>query len=154
MDATAPASTSQGNLPQANAIAAPVISSVATNSQATPQVSSRAKESAPIQNELTGFVEVAGNDAFEKEPLPPEVSSWMEKVSRDAGGERPQEIVINQATGVPPSVPTAAPPVYVLPLGQTDMTPALHKNVSDSIRWLATWCQKIMKKLGEKVVYR
>ena len=80
----------------------------------------RAKEAAPVSAEVTAPIEVVGSDALEKEPLPPEVSSWMEKVNRDNSGEKPPEVVVADISASNPSGSYASHPVFVLPLGDDD----------------------------------
>lgn len=120
----------------------------------TPISSPRGKELGPISSEVAGFVEMAGSDSFETEPIPVEVASWMEKVNR---GEQPgklDEVVIADPNAMSPSAaPSAAQPVYVLPLGETDVKKGLSKNVNESVRWLSEWCKYLMKKLGGQVEY-
>jgi hypothetical protein len=120
----------------------------------TPISSPRGKELGPISSEVAGFVEMAGSDSFETEPIPVEVASWMEKVNR---GEQPgklDEVVIADPNALASTIaPAAAQPVYVLPLGETDAKKGLSKNVNDSVRWLSEWCKYLMKKLGGQVEY-
>lgn len=123
--------------------------------QPQPQVGvpARAKEMGAVPQEVVGFVEVVGSDSVEKEPLPPEVASWMEKVNRGEVGGKPPEIVIADKTAHTPSYAGTAQPVYVLPLGRTEFRAGLHKSVSDSVRWLAEWCKRVMKKMGSQAMY-
>lgn len=120
----------------------------------TPVSSSRGKETGPLSSEVAGFVEMAGSDSLEMEPIPVEVASWMEKVNR---GEQPgklDEVVIADPNAQSPTIaPAAAQPVYVLPLGEPDVKKGLSKNVNDSVRWLSEWCKYLMKKLGGQVEY-
>ncbi|MBP9700061.1 hypothetical protein KBD71_02150 [Candidatus Woesebacteria bacterium] len=120
----------------------------------TPISSSHGKEVGPISSEVAGFVEMAGSDSFETEPIPAEVASWMEKVNR---GEQPgklDEVVIADPNAMSPTAaPAAATPVYVLPLGETDAKKGLSKNVNESVRWLSEWCKYLMKKLAGQVEY-
>lgn len=122
-----------------------------TPTQVTPQTPARAKESGPaVSNELAGYVEVVGSDSIEKEPLPPEVSSWMEKVSRDTSGEKPPEVVVANSN-MPPTVdPGVSRQVFVLPLGEAELEKGLHQSVKNSVRWLSEWCKRLVKKLGDQ----
>lgn len=136
------------------AIAPSVMSAATQLPDPAPQTPARAKESGPTTGEVTGFVEVVGGDSLEKEPLPPEVSSWMEKVSRDTSGEMPSEIVIakdQSSTGA--GAAGANHPVFVLPLGKDEYATARHQGVQTSVRWLAEWCSRLVKKLGDQVTF-
>lgn len=141
------------NSPQANALAGQVIQATSTAQAPVQQVSSKAKEAGPISAEVSPTIEVVGTDAIEKEPLPPEVASWMEKVNRDNSGEKPAEIVIADKTAQAPTNHYSSQPVFVLPLGENEYKQGMHASVNDSIRWLAQWCQRLVKKLGTDATY-
>lgn len=138
---------------QAPAVAGPVVQAVASTPPPQSALTSKGKEVGPVSSELAGFVEVAGADAFEKEPLPAEVASWMEKVSRDNSDSKPPEIVIADKTAQAPTGHYANQPVFVLPLGEVQIQQGLSKSVGDSVRWLSTWCKKMMKRLGNQAVF-
>ncbi|MEP7166904.1 MAG: hypothetical protein ABI758_02925 [Candidatus Woesebacteria bacterium] len=139
---------------QAPAMVQPVVNAVSSAQPVVDtQVSGKAKEAGPISAETTPTIEVVGTDAIEKEPLPPEVSSWMEKVNRDNSGEKPPEIVVADKTAQSATNHYSAQPVFVLPLGEVEYKQGLHTNVNESVRWLAQWCQRLVKKLGSEVTY-
>ncbi|HSW89871.1 MAG TPA: hypothetical protein VLH19_03280 [Patescibacteria group bacterium] len=141
------------NQPVAPSLVGPALQQTAQVPAPAPPVSvGKTKEVAPQSQELVGPIEIVGSDAIEKEPLPPEVSGWMEKVKRGESGEqKPPEIVIADKTAQAPTGDYASQPVFVLPLGKTEMRQGIHKSVNDSVRWLAQWCERLMKKLGNKV---
>ncbi len=136
-------------------VATPVLQAAATVANSSQISVSKGKESGPISAEVAGFVEVAGNDAFEKESLPPEVASWMEKVNR---GEQPgklDQVVIADKNTAPQDVSSSVSnAVYVLPLGQIQMKQGLGKSVNESVRWLAEWCKYLLKKFGGEATYQ
>ncbi len=105
--------------------------------------------------ETVPFVEVnAGSSGVENEPLPPEVESWMEKVSHSVDVADAKNIVLSQ-----PKAPAAQPvppaqTVFVVPLGEDEFKMGLHASVKDSVRWLAVWCQRIIKKLGNSSAFQ
>lgn len=137
----------------ANALANPVVQA-ATQIPSPPAVASAgAKEAGPVSVEPVVPIEVVGTDAIEKEPLPLEVASWMEKVNRDTSGEKPPEVVVADHTAQDPVGSYANQPVFVLPLGEPEYSKAMHQSVNDSIRWLAAWCSRIMKKLHGQTVF-
>ena len=111
----------------------------------------KAKELGPISTEITAPLEMVGSDAIEKEPIPPEVASWMEKVNRGETGEKLQEVVIADKNTTTPTTSSSVQPVYVLPLGEVALREGLHKSVSDSVRWLAEWCKRLIKKMGPTI---
>lgn len=123
----------------------------AAQSQPAQSVSvSKSKETGPLSSEVAGFVEVAGTDAFEAEPMPVEVASWMEKVQRGENGGAPTEVVVAQPNSPTADVSSSSRSVYVLPLGKATQKKALHQSVDTSIRWLAEWCRRMLHKLGSE----
>lgn len=141
--------------PQTQALAQPLMQA-STALPPTPQpvvASGKSKETGSTSQEVTNFVEVVGNDSFETEPLPPEVSSFMEKVNRDSGPNALPEVVVADATAQQPTGTYASKPVFVLPLGKIQMQQAGHSSVENSVRWLAEWCKRVVKKLGGQVAY-
>lgn len=137
----------------APALAQPMVQAASTVQVQQAGMPARAKESGPVIQEVTSPIEVVGSDAIEKEPLPPEVASWMEKVNRDNSGEKPAEIVVADKTAQAPTGNYSSQPVFVLPLGEPEYKQGLHHGVDDSVRWLAEWCKKIVKKLGEQTIF-
>ncbi len=139
-----------------NSAAATIVQSIASAPPVPPQpqVSARAKEQV-VPSETTTMVETAQVKATpETEPIPPEVEAWMEKV-----GGAAEEVNLDNLPPVevaPPTTqaPASSPPAFVLPLGEAEMQAGLHAGVNDSIRWLATWCQRIFKQLRGQIVFR
>lgn len=137
------------------ALAPQIVNVASTQQPPSPQVPARAKETGPAtSNELAGFVEVVGSDSIEKEPIPPEVASWMEKVSRDTSGEKPPEIVIATPTTPPTASGGTKANVFVLPLGEQELEAGKRQGVSNSVRWLSEWCLRLVKKLGGQTTFR
>ncbi len=122
----------------------------------TPQIPSGSKEkSAVAASETTPLVEVStGASALEKEPIPPEVEAWMDKVGQETAEVKLETLPSVQ---VPPPLPTQSSslqPQFVLPLGEQEMQMGLHASVNDSIRWLATWARRLIKQLRGQVAFR
>lgn len=100
--------------------------------------------------------EVPGIQVVETEKVPeisPEVESWIEKVEHHEL-QPPQEIVVADQTAQQPTGIYAAEPVIVLPAGQKTVQQGMKKGVTESVRWLAEWCFKMIKKFHGAVVYR
>lgn len=85
--------------------------------------------------------------------VPPEVESWMEKVKHHEV-RAPSQVVVADQTAQAPTGDYASQPVIVLPVTQQAVQAGMKKSVQDSIRWLAEWCVKMMKKFHGLVVYR
>ncbi|HKY73755.1 MAG TPA: hypothetical protein VJ246_00375 [Patescibacteria group bacterium] len=100
--------------------------------------------------------EVPGIQVVETEKVPeisPEVESWIEKVEQHEL-QLPQEIVVADQTAQQPTGIYAAKPVMILPADQKTVQKGMKKSVTESVRWLAEWCFKIIKKFHGAVVYR
>ena len=100
--------------------------------------------------------EIPGATAVETEKsaeVPPELESWMEKVETHQV-QPPQQVVVADQTATNLTGNYVAEPVIVLPLTQQKVQQGTKKSVVDSMRWLAEWCIRIMKKFHGKVVYR
>lgn len=108
-------------------------------------------------NELDALAqEVPGAQVVDVErsaEVPPEVESWMEKVEHHEV-KAPSQVVVADQTAQAPTGDYAAQPVIVLPVTQQAVQIGMKKSVKDSIRWLAEWCVKMMKKFHGLVVYR
>lgn len=116
------------------------------------------KESvASTVNELDAVAqEVPGSQVIDIErsaEVPPEVESWMEKVEHHEV-KAPAQTVVADQTAQQPTGDYASQPVIVLPITQQATKTGMKKGVQDSIRWLAEWCVKMMKKFHGLVVYR
>jgi hypothetical protein len=100
--------------------------------------------------------EVPGAQSVEQERTPeisPELESWMESVDRRE--ERPPEkVVVADQTASNPTGQYAAEPVIVLPLTQGKLQEGMKHTVQDSVKWLAVWCMRVIKKFHGAVVYR
>lgn len=152
---TTPVADDRNLASAAQAIAAPIANVVAAAPPVPPQPQVPSfKESKPYLSSETAPIETAtGESAIEKEPIPEEVEAWMEKVGQ---AESLPNLPKVELPPTPPQAPPAAPAqsVYVLPLGELEVKQAMHASVNDSIKWLATWCVRMIKKLGPQAAYR
>jgi len=92
-------------------------------------------------------------DVEKSAEVPPEVESWMEKVEHHEV-KAPTQTVVADKTAQMPTGNYASQPVIVLPATQKAVKAGMRKGVQNSIRWLAEWCVKMMKKFHGLVVYR
>lgn len=100
--------------------------------------------------------EVPGAQVIETEKtaeIPPEVESWMEKVDHHDIAA-PKEVVVADQTSAQPTGHYAAEPVIILPISHQKVQTGMKKSVTESIRWLAEWCLRVIKKFHGMVVYR
>lgn len=104
----------------------------------------------------SGIEDVPGVQVIEQEPnveIGPEVQGWIEKAKQD-NINIPKEVVVADNTAMSPTGVYAAQPVIVLPLTQKKLQQGLHMDIKHSVRWLAVWCVRLMKKFHGTVVYR
>jgi hypothetical protein len=86
----------------------------------------------------------------EEAEVPPEVESWMERVERGES-KLPGPVTHQGQTLVQPAEPEEVK--IVLPLTEEEVNQGLHRKIWESVRWLAVWCVRVMKKLGGRVIY-
>ena len=101
----------------------------------------------------TLFTEEKGEvTLMEAEPkLKPEVESLIQKVEKEIYLAKP----ITDDAGQPVmSSPTTVMPVITLPVTQSTYLAGLTQQITESIRWLAEWCRRLIKMLGERVAFR
>ena len=84
-----------------------------------------------------------------KEPgeFPPEVEGWLERVGQDTVPE-PETIVHQGKTILSPAAPQDVS--VSLPLDEGKIQKGLHQKIFESIRWLAVWCVRLVKKYRGK----
>lgn len=114
-------------------------------------MSSGNKEAEPIANnaETTTLVELHKDHELE-----PEVEGWLEKVERSRDVRLPAPIQDDQGNIILDNTETTAPEdKIVLPLTHEAVNKGVHAKVTDSARWLATWCLRLIKKFGNQVQY-
>lgn len=100
--------------------------------------------------------EVPGAQAVEVErtaEVPPEVESWVEKVEHHEI-QAPHEVVVADQTAQQLTGNYASEPVIILPATQQAIQQGFTQKITESMRWLAEWCTRIIKKFHGMVVYR
>jgi hypothetical protein len=106
------------------------------------------KEAMPVpQSEKVPIVEL-------KEPQPSkEVASWIEKLEKGEEVQLPQTVVDDWGQVL---VQSAAPqqPKITLPLDDNQLISGLKQAITNSIRWLAEWCLRLLKMSPERVEYK
>lgn len=67
-----------------------------------------------------------------------------------------EPVAVDDGSGQPLLTPAQTQPTVAVPLSQEEIKTGLHHKVFDSMRWLAVWSLRLIKKaalLGVKVVY-
>ncbi len=113
--------------------------------------------SLPEKNEK----EILNELFFEQEKFPvevegepnikPEVKPFVQKIEEDVVLNKP--VMDNYGQ---PIVSPAAPqnPKIVLPISKNSYTLGLTKKISESLRWLAEWCFRLIKIFGERASFK
>lgn len=88
-----------------------------------------------------------------KAEVGPEVKDWMQKLEEGEEIQLPQPVTDDAGQ---PIVQSAAPqqPKIILPLDEEEFLAGLKKTVKDSVRWLAEWCQRLLKMFPGKAGLR
>ena len=89
-----------------------------------------------------------------KEPdkVPEEVEGWVERVKRGDDVHLATPVTHQGETLVKSTKPKNVK--VVLPLTDEETKKGLHHKVIDSVRWLAQWCVRLIKKIPSRVMYK
>ncbi len=140
--------------PDPNLTAGPVLQTLAGQppGQTTPTITAfgRHKEVAiPLTAEIS-------SQPAEVEPTPeisPEMDKFVEKVEQQVVKPATETVI---AQTQPAAVPkTISQPVVILPATEKVIQKGLHQSITHSVRWLAEWCLRQIRKFKNVlVVYR
>lgn len=97
-------------------------------------------------NEKYPVVDAEPNPKIEKE-----VEDYIEKVEKEAELSKP----ITDNYGQPLiSAPSPQQPQIVLPMTQNQYLFGLKQKITESVRWLAVWCGRLLKIFGARITFR
>ena len=105
-----------------------------------------------ILNKL--FDEQAKYPVIDTEPNPnieKEVDGYIEKVEKESELAKP---ITDNFGQVLISAPSPQQPKIVLPVTQSQYLSGMTQKIAESIRWLAVWCQRLIKIFGPRAVFR
>jgi hypothetical protein len=113
-------------------------------------VGSPNKESLPPRSstEVTHIVELN-----ETEPLPPEVEGWLQKLDTAGDIKLPEPITHDGNVLLANSEAQIVKEKIVLPMTQSGVQQGLTAKVTDSARWLAEWCVRLIKSMKSDIKY-
>lgn len=110
------------------------------------------KDEKKALNELFSEEEKFPVTETEKEPrVDKEIEPLIHKLEKDISLTKP--IVDNYGQPLI-SPPTPQQPKIILPITQKTFTYGLTQKVSQSIRWLAEWCFRLLKIFGARATFR
>jgi len=88
----------------------------------------------------------------EKEPkIEKELEPYIEKIEKEIYLTKP---IVDDYGQTLVTAPSAQPVQIILPVSQQTFFYGLKQTVSDSIRWLAEWCLRLIKIFGARAVFR
>lgn len=93
-------------------------------------------------------IEVASISETSEVEIPPEIQEYIQKTERDMEEDH---LPVIQHVGAEPKL--ANLPQIVLPLTKPVLASGLKATVTSSLRWLATWCLRLIKKFRGRIVY-
>lgn len=137
--------------------------SIAGLTQTTEQVQTPQSET-PAETSVEATPESAPESPVEVAPtapetersaeLGPELEKFVEQTEKQSDKQPPETVIAAQT--MPSNVPkTVKQPVVVLPMTQKTLKLGQRKGMNTSIRWLAEWCVRQIKKFSSiLVVYR
>jgi hypothetical protein len=108
-------------------------------------------------------VRAAGMDTMETAPMvelseqhemEPEVEGWVEKLEQADEIKLPKPVEHEGEVLVADSGAQVAGDRIVLPMTETGMAQGMKMKVKSSARWLAEWCMRLIKLLGDQVQYK
>lgn len=136
-------------------VAAATLSKAPASSQPpAPAMGSVAKEVAPPINKTINQPESAPIiEVKETEPLPPEVEGWLQKLDQEGDIHLPQSISDDGDLLLSKSPGQNLAPKIVLPLTESGVQAGLKTKVTDSAKWLAHWCLRLIKMMKDEVKY-
>jgi len=108
------------------------------------------------QKEAVGSLYKEGEPAvIEKKEFetPAEVKKYVKEVKKEEAIKLPVPVEDEYGRVLMESARPSKPRI-ILPLNQTGMKQAVKKKITDSIRWLATWCLRLIKMFPGRVVYK
>lgn len=106
------------------------------------------QEMPPIIPETAQLIEVR-----EAEPLPEEVEGWLQKLDQEGDIHLDKPITHDGEILLADTEAQVVKEKIVLPLSQTGVQRGLSQKVTDSARWLAEWCIRLIKMMKDKVKY-
>lgn len=84
----------------------------------------------------------------------PEVKDWMERLETGEEIQLPKPITDDATGQIIVDTPGPRQVEIKLPLTEADIQRGLHYEIVESVRWLAEWCKRLLKKIGGRFTYR
>lgn len=140
--ALAAATLASVQLPPSNPTSSPISH---PNKEAAPFTN---PEPSPIIPETTKLVEIQEN-----EPLPEEVEGWLQKLGQEGDIKLDKPISHDGDVLLSNTDAQVVKEKIVLPMTQSAAQQGLSQKVTESARWLAEWCLRLVKIMKDRVKY-
>lgn len=126
-----------------------------SSSSSTFPISHSNKEAAPPLVSETSVVPEAAKlvEVRETEPLPAEVEGWLQKLDEEGDIRLDKPISHDGDVLLANSEAQVVKEKIILPMTQSALNQGLTQKVTDSARWLAEWCLRLIKMMKDKVKY-
>ncbi len=117
-----------------------------------PDIEKRSHETLPKSPEKNLDVRDVGRDHLNREPVPREISTWLEKVEKMATDD-PQIVTDDQGQPVlTPSTPIN--PKIVLPVTKSVFISGFKKSIQEAGRWLSVFLLRLIKKKEGHITFK
>lgn len=117
-----------------------------------PDIEKRSPETLPQSPESNLNVRDISPDRLSREPVPREISTWLEKVEKMATDD-PQIITDDQGQPVlTPSAPVN--PKIVLPVTKSVFISGFKKSIQEAGRWLSVFLLRLIKKKDGQITFK
>lgn len=98
------------------------------------------------ENKKYPVIDAEPNPEIEKELEP-----YLEKIEKE---QFLQKTITDDYGQALVSAPSPQQPNIVLPISQNQYNIGLTQKVTESVRWLAEWCKRLVKIFGNRIVFR
>lgn len=144
LDTNTPDSLIAASIFAGNPQSAPPVPTIIGNSQ---------KESAPISEPIQSHEHTPLVEIHETENIPEEVEGWLQKLNQAGDINLKNPITHDGDILLANTEAQVVKEKLVLPLSEAGVTTGLKSSVSDSARWLAEWCVRLVKMIKDGVKY-
>ncbi len=117
-----------------------------------PDIEKRSQETPSQSSEKNLNVRDISRDSLNREPVPREISTWLEKVEKMAVAD-PQVVTDDQGQPIlTPSNPVN--PKIVLPVTKATFVSGFKKSIEEAGRWLSVFLLRLIKKKEGQITFK
>ena len=119
----------------------------------SPTMGNPQKEAAPVSENHTPPETAPLIELHETEAIPEEVEGWLQKLNQAGDINLQQPITHDGDIMLANTEAQVVKEKLVLPLSESGVNAGLKNKVTDSARWLAEWCVRLVKMIKDGVKY-